>query len=102
MSDKSNVKLNIRSPALKGLEVTDNNESLRDAVTKKMLHKETFDEAWERILSKKNSNPDDRRLEEVKEAMEKGEIERDPDSTNKRNSIAEALRMHYTLAKINR
>jgi len=102
MSDKSNVKLNIRSPALKGLEVTDNNESLRDAVTKKMLHKETFDEAWERILSMKNSNPDERRLEEVKEAMEKGEIGRDPDSTNKRFSKAEALRMHAKLAEIKR
>src|SRR5690625_3022268 len=102
MSDKSNVKLNIRSPALKGLEVTDNNKSLRDAVTKKMLHKETFDEAWERILSMKNSNPDERRLEEVKEAMEKGEIGRDPDSTNKRFSKAEALRMHAKLAEIKR
>src|SRR5699024_8348912 len=91
MSDKSNVKLNIRSPALKGLEVTDNNESLRDAVTKKMLHKETFDEAWERILSMKNSNPDERRLKEVKKAMEKGEIGRDPNSTNKRFSKAEEI-----------
>jgi len=35
-----------------------------------MLHKETFDEAWERVLSMKNSNPDERRLKEVKKAME--------------------------------
>src|SRR5699024_49184 len=102
MSDKSNVKLNIRSPALKGLEVTNSSESLRNAVTKKMLYKETFDEAWERILSMKNSNPDEHRLKEVKKAMEKGEIGRDPNSTNKRFSKAEALRMHAKLTEIKR
>lgn len=84
--------LNIRSPALKGVDESVS-QSLKTAVERKMLHKETFDEAWTRILSMKNSEPDQRRLYEVKQAMENGEIERDSESSTKRFSKAEALRM---------
>src|SRR5699024_12662283 len=50
----------------------------------------------------KNSKTDERLLKEVKEAMEKGEIGRDPNSSNKRFSKAEALRMHAKLTVLKR
>src|SRR5699024_10912319 len=82
--------LNIRSTALKG---RNNSESLTNAVNAKLLHKETFDEAWARILAMKNSDADTRRLYEVKKAMEDGHITRESENTSKRFSKAEALRM---------
>src|SRR5690625_5046039 len=85
------MKMNIRSPALKGLSES-NNDNLRKAVKKKMLHKETFEEAWERIFSMKNSDPDRQRLNEVRQAMESGRIGREEGSESKRFSKAEALR----------
>lgn len=94
--DAPKQTLNIRSPALKGLSDT-NTDKLRKAVERKMLHKETFEEAWERIMSMKNSEADTRRLYEVKRAMESGEIERESESTTKRFSKAEALRMWKVL-----
>lgn len=88
--------LNIRSPALKGMSDT-TSDSLREAVERRMLHKETFEEAWDRIFAMKNSDPDVRRLHEVKQAMENDEIGRDPDSASKRFSKAEALRMYAVI-----
>lgn len=93
--------LNIRSPALRGL--TDKpNVSLRQAVERKMLNKETFDEAWERILAMKNSEADACRLAEVKQAMESGVIERESESTAKRFSKAEALRLYAKITEMRR
>ncbi len=88
--------LNIRSPALKGMAET-TSDSLRDAVERRMLHKETFEEAWARILAMKNSEPDVRRLLEVKHAMEEGTIGRDTNSASKRFSKTEALRLWRVL-----
>ena len=88
--DTPKQTLNIRSPALKG---RDNSASLTNAVNAKLLHKETFDEAWARILAMKNSEADTRRLYEVKKAMEDGHITRESENTSKRFSKAEALRM---------
>lgn len=85
------LKLNIRSPALKGLYGNDNGETLRAAVERKMLHKETFEEAWQRIFAMKNSDLDVRRLKAVKQAMEDGKIGRDPERASRRFSKAEAL-----------
>jgi len=83
---------------LRGL--SDNNDNdLRQAVERKMLHKETFKEAWERILAMKNSKTEMRRLHEVKQAMEEGKIGRDPDDANARFSKAEALRLWRVLEK---
>src|SRR5690625_1829376 len=95
------MKMNIRSPALKGLSES-NNDNLRKAVKKKMLHKETFEEAWERIFSMKNSDPDRQRLNEVRQAMESGRIGREEGSESKRFSKAEALRLYSVLEEQNR
>src|SRR5699024_6548713 len=95
-NDKPKMTLNIRSPALKGL-AEDNSDSLRQAVEKKMLHTETFEEAWARILAMKNSDADNRRLAEVKQAMEDGVIGREAKSVSKRFSKAEAIRLHWQL-----
>lgn len=72
-----------------------NGEALAKAAEKKRLHNETFDEAWARILGMKNSDADQRRLIEVRSAMEVGTIGRD--SPDKRFSKAEALRMWRVL-----
>lgn len=88
--------LNIRSPALKGL-TEESTDALRQAVERKMLHKETFEEAWDRIFALKNSDADLRRLREVKHAMESGILERESESTAKRFSRAEALRLYMIL-----
>src|SRR5699024_11390343 len=76
--DTPKQTLNIRSPALKA---RGNSESLTNAVNAKLLHKETFDEAWERIMAMKNSDADTRRLYEVKNAMEYGHINRESENT---------------------
>lgn len=89
-NDAPKQTLNVRSPKLKS---DTDSPSLNKAVERKMLYKESFNEAWERILSMKNSEPDTRRLYEVKQAMETGEIERESESTAKRFSKAEALRL---------
>src|SRR5699024_8286143 len=100
MTGEPKQTLNIRSPALKGFEER-SSDTLKQAVKRRMLHKETFDEAWDRILAMKNSGPDDRRLREVKQAMIDGSIGRDPENANKRFSKAEALRMWRVLDEQN-
>ena len=83
------LRLNIRSPAAKQGE----GNALSKAADKKRKNIETMPEAWARILSMKNSAPDQRRLSEVKQAMEAGEIGREAESAGKRFSKAEALRL---------
>src|SRR5699024_9186748 len=56
-----------------------------------------MEEAWERIFAMKNSEPDKKRLAEVKQAMELGEIGREAESAGKRFSKAEALRLWRVL-----
>lgn len=91
--DKPKLRLNIRSPA------AGNGEALKKAAEIKRLHNETFDEAWTRILSMKNSDADMRRLREVKAAMEAGVIGREEGAAGKRFSKAEALRLWRVLEK---
>src|SRR5699024_4450992 len=86
------LRLNIRSPADKA-----GGGNLSKAAEKKRSNIETIDEAWARILSMKNSSPDERRLAEVKRAMEAGEIGREAESAGKRFSKAEALRLWRVL-----
>lgn len=93
------LRLNVRNPAIKGLTAGRNNDSLKQAVERKMLHNETFDEAWERIFSMKNSDKDVERLQAVKKAMEDGKIGRDPDRANRRFSKAEALDLYAELER---
>jgi DNA polymerase-1 len=86
------LRLNIRQP-------TDGTERLQTAAKRKKAANETLEEAWQRILSMKNSEADQRKLLEVKAAMESGVIGRDPASLAKRFSKAEALRLHKELAE---
>src|SRR5699024_5868759 len=83
------LRLNIRSPAAKQGE----GNALSKAADKKRKNIETMPEAWARILSMKNSAPDQRRLSEVKQAMEAGEIGREAESAGERLAKAEGLRL---------
>src|SRR5690625_7919635 len=88
------LRLNIRSPADKA-----GGGNLSKAAEKKRGNIETVDEAWARILSMKNSSPDERRIAEVKLAMESGEIGREAESAGKRFSKAGALRLWRVLGE---
>src|SRR5690625_4980690 len=92
LANEPKLRLNIRSPADKS-----GGGNLSKAAEKKRINIETIDEAWARILSMKNSAPDQRRLAEVKQAMEAGEIGREAESVGKRFSKAEALRLWRVL-----
>lgn len=76
---------------------------LKAVKEKKKAANETMAEAWERIYSLKLSDKDREKLDEVKAAMDAGEIERDPADmyskrgTYKKFSKAEALRMWRVL-----
>ena len=95
MGEKITLKLNNPRP----------NEDLgfKKAVEAKKSSIETMDEAWARILAMKNSAADERRLREVKQAMDDDIIGRDPDDMYnargalKKFSKAEALRLWQTL-----
>jgi DNA polymerase I len=73
---------------------------VKQASAKKKAANETLDEAWQRILAMKNSEADQARLIEVKQAMTLGLVGRD--SEGKRFSKAEALRMYKVLAESQR
>lgn len=96
MITKPKLSLNIRSPAGEGA------SSLARAAQAKRDNIETMDEAWTRILAMKNSAADDRRLREVRRAMDVGTIGREPESAGRRFSKAEALRLHARLVDIQR
>ncbi len=89
--EKPKLRLNIRNPS------EDKSASLTKAAETKRSNIETIDEAWERIFAMKNSEPDKKRLAEVKRAMELGEIGRETESASKRFSKAEALRLWRVL-----
>src|SRR5690625_5172767 len=78
---KPKLTLNIRNP-------TDgkSGDNLAKAAKKKRSNNETMDEAWARIFDMKNSASDERRLREVKEAMEKGIIGRESGKAGKSRS----------------
>ena len=94
---KPKLTLNIRNP-------TDgkSGDNLAKAAKKKRSNNETMDEAWARIFDMKNSASDERRLREVKEAMEKGIIGRESGKAGKSFTKAEALRQHRKLVDIQR
>lgn len=77
-------------------------ERVANAAKKKAEATESLEETWARILSMKNSEADQARLVEVKNAMLSGVIGRHPDSVAKRFSKAEALRMYKELAESQR
>jgi DNA polymerase I len=75
-------------------------EKVKQASAKKKAANETLGEAWQRILAMKNSEADQARLIEVKNAVALGLVGRD--SEGKRFSKAEALRMWKVLAESQR
>lgn len=102
MENEPKLTLNIRSPALQ------KSAALSEAAEKKRSNIETMDEAWERIFESKLTDADRQRLIEVRQAMEAGEIGRDPAEmfnkrgTPKRFSKAEALRRYPVIEEQNR
>src|SRR5690625_5049066 len=90
------MRLNVRSPSLN----RGNINGLKKATERRRLHDESFEEAWARIESMKNSEADERRLSEVKKAMTDGVIGREPENANRRFSKAEALRLYRLLEEI--
>jgi DNA polymerase-1 len=80
----------------------DASKRVAEAVEKKKAATETLDEAWTRILAMNNSEPDQRRLIEVKNGMAAGLVGKDPASVSKRFSKAEALRLYKQLAESQR
>jgi DNA polymerase I len=83
------LRLNLRSPT------AEDGEKKARAVEaqRKKGATETIEQAWERILSMKNSPTDQERLLAVKRAMESGIIGGYPTVAGKRFSKAEALRL---------
>jgi DNA polymerase I len=71
---------------------------VQQATEKKAKANETLEDALVRILSMKNSDTDQAKLIEVKNAMEAGLTGRDPTDSGKRFSKAEALRIYKVLA----
>lgn len=91
---KPKLTLNIRQPTAGGNE----NKAIKKAVKRKQAANETIEEAWARIESMKNSEADKRKLAEVKQAMARGELSREPNNAGKRFSKAEAKRLWQVLA----
>src|SRR5690606_9596136 len=91
--DKPKLTLNIRQP-------TDDSkakEAVKAVTKRKAAANESIEDAWLRILAMKNSDADQRKLNEVKKAMEEGLIGREPSSAAKRFSKAEAIRLYTKL-----
>lgn len=89
------LTLNLKISGAKAVEET--KARVAKAVERKEKATETMEDAWQRILSMKNSESDRQRLAEVKEAMTKGEIGRSSSDLAKRFSKAEALRLWKVL-----
>jgi DNA polymerase-1 len=89
---KPKLTLNVTQPA-------QSTDRIKAAAERKKAATETMDEAWQRILSMKNSDVDQARLIEVKNGMLTGLVGRDPSCVSKRFSKAEALRLYKQLAE---
>lgn len=90
--EQPKLTLNIRQPT------SDAGDRVAAAAKRKKAASETIEEAWQRILSMKNSDADQRKLIEVQSAMTEGLIGREPSAAGKRFSKAEALRLYKQLA----
>ncbi len=94
------LTLNIRQPTASDNEAK---QAIKAASKRKQAASESMDDAWQRILSMKNSEADQRKLLEVKSAMDAGTIGRSPaDRVSKTGkpkafSKAEALRLYKLL-----
>lgn len=94
------LRLNVAQPS--EVEAQQANERIQAAAQRKKAATETIEDAWQRILSMKNSDSDQAKLLEVQAAMNAGLIGREPASADKRFSKAEALRLHKELAEAQR
>lgn len=72
---------------------SDDKAKVKDAEARKKSATETMEEAWERILSLKNTDKEVERLLDVKRLMENGTVGRDPEA-KKKFSRAEAMRIY--------
>lgn len=96
------------APKLTGLKLrtetvkADAKERVKAATEKKAKATETIEDAWIRILSMKNSDTDQAKLIEVRDAMVVGTAGRLPTDSGKRFSKAEALRIYKVLAESQR
>ena len=77
-------------------------QRVKQASERRVAAVETVEEAWQRILSMKNSDADQAKLLEVKQAMASGKVGRNPADVKKRFSKAEALRLYKDLAESQR
>lgn len=68
--------------------------ALKSAAERKSSATETLEDAWERVLSLKNSDADREKLLAVRRAMTEGRIGRDPQDAHKRLSKKECLRLY--------
>lgn len=80
----------------------DTAQALTDAVGRKVKATESLTDAWVRILAMKNGDSDAVKLREVKRAMDEGTIGRAVESSGKRFSKAECLRLYTILAESQR
>lgn len=92
-------RINIKSPFASDFKREESSDTLPDNLVKATkakvdMGKESMEEAWERVFEMKNSDKDVEKLKEVKEAMEKGEINREAEKRGKRFSKSEALKLH--------
>lgn len=90
-----NLRLNLAS-------TSDTAERVKTAAKRKADATETIEQAWARVLAMKNSEADQARLLEVKEAMQAGVLGRHSADAAKRFSKAEALRLYKQLAESQR
>lgn len=93
------LRLNL-SPS--GTETAASNERIKAVKNTKAAANETIEEAWARILAMKNSESDQAKLIEVKNAMSSGLVGRDPAAVGKKFSKAEALRQWRELNDMQR
>jgi DNA polymerase I len=96
------------APKLTGLKLRtktadpDAKARVQQATEKKAKANESLEDAWVRILSMKNSESDQAKLIEVKNAFNSGAAGRLPEDCGKRFSKAEALRIWKVLAESQR
>lgn len=94
MTDKD-IRINVPK-----LQEKEDDGRLKQAVEQHMMHRETFEEAWQRVLAMKNTDTVQTQLLEVLEAMESGDIERDPERINKKFSKSEALEYYKRIEEL--
>lgn len=92
----ANLRLNVEEPKV------DAKAKAKEAEYRKKASNETMEEAWQRIATMKNSEPDLVKLREVAMAMRRGELGREPGKESKKFSKSEAMQLHKVLQESQR